>query len=55
MLLLWLRESGNRGAISKAAQLPGFSTTQLATTIHAFRRAGLEVTLYGRFWVTPEV
>ena len=32
----------------------GFSTTQLATTIHAFRMAGLEVTLYGRFWVTPE-
>jgi integrase len=32
----------------------GFSTTRLATTIHAFRMAGLEVTLYGRFWVTPE-
>jgi hypothetical protein len=32
----------------------GFSTTQLAATIHAFRIAGLEVTLYGRFWVTPE-
>jgi hypothetical protein len=32
----------------------GVSSTQLATTIHAFRMAGLEVTLYGRFWVTPE-
>jgi hypothetical protein len=54
MLLLSLWESGNRGAISKAAHA-GFSTTRLATTIHAFRMAGLEVTLYGRFCVTPEV
>ena len=31
-----------------------FSTAPLATTIYAFRMAGWEVTLYGRFWVTPE-
>jgi len=33
----------------------GFSTTQLETAIHAFCMAGSKVTLYGRFWVTPEV
>ena len=32
----------------------GFSTTQVATTVYAFCMAGSEVTLYGRFWVTPE-
>ena len=55
MLLLRLCESANRGAIYKTAPLPGFSTTQLATTIHAFRMAGLEVTLcMAGFGVTPE-
>jgi hypothetical protein len=32
----------------------GSSTTQVSTTVHAFRMAGSKVTLHGRFWVTPE-
>ena len=39
---------------SQGSAAADFSATHLATTIQAFRMAGSEVTLYGRFWVTPE-
>jgi uncharacterized protein YecE (DUF72 family) len=38
----------------QGSPVAGFSTTQVSTTVHAFRVAGSKVTLHGRFWVTPE-